>query len=201
MYFCQLYPLRIEFCVSNCFFVCTECTVVFSLIYFWKYLVSWGREVFFRCVDLSPPQIFSSHMCRGYHPGLNFVLAFECVKCSGINKTAVSESTGHQCLVLKWKLAVWQEMYFMLFHSVEASELAGLLCASLQSCLLAFAWMNWWRKAGDYMVFHILWSECNSRCHSVQRLCAVSFLMPYVSNSPHIWIIDRWSLPVSLKEN
>lgn len=134
MYFCQLYPLRSQFCVSNCFLVCTKCAIMFSLTYFWKYLVNWGREVFCLCVGLSPAQILSSRMLRGGHPGLNFVLAFECVKCSRINKTAVNESTGHQCLVLKWKLAVRGVMYFMLLHNVEARELAGLLCAALQSC-------------------------------------------------------------------
>lgn len=107
---------------------------MFSLTYFWKYLVNWGREVFCLCVGLSPAKILSSRMLRGDHPGLNFVLAFECVKCSRINKTAVNESTGRQCLVLKWKLAVLGVMYFMLLHSVEARELAGLLCAALRSC-------------------------------------------------------------------
>lgn len=105
-----------------------------SVFYSLKFLVNWGGEVLFLCIGLFPVRILSSHMCRGYHPGLNFVLAFECVKCSRINKTAVNGSTGHQCLVLKWKLAVQREIYFMLLHNVEVWELAGLLCAALQSC-------------------------------------------------------------------
>lgn len=101
-------------------FVCTECPVKLSLIYFWKYLVSLGREVFLSLVTLSLVLILSSHMYRCYHPSLNFVLAFACVKCSRINKTAINESTGHQCSLLKWKLAVQGETYFMIFYHVEA---------------------------------------------------------------------------------
>lgn len=53
--------------------------------------------------------------------------------------TAVNESTGHQCLFLKWKLSVGEEMYFLLLHDVEARDQPGLLSSALQSCWAAFS--------------------------------------------------------------
>lgn len=53
--------------------------------------------------------------------------------------TAANETTGHQCLFLKWKLAVGGEMYFLLLRNVEAKDLPGLLCSALQSCWAAFS--------------------------------------------------------------
>lgn len=97
----------------------------------------WTRAECWLCVGLFPAQTPSSHMCRGYHPGLNFVRAFGCDKCSRINMTAVNETTGHQCLFLKWKLAVGGEVCFLLLHNVEARDLPGLLCSGLQSCWVA----------------------------------------------------------------
>lgn len=94
-------------------------------------------------------------MCRGYHPGVNFVLAFGCDKCSRINMIAVNETTGHQCLILKWKLAVGEEMYFWLLHNVEARDLPGLLCSVLQSCRAAFSRMKWRKVGRSYVVFDV----------------------------------------------
>lgn len=155
MYFCQLDPLRNEFCVSNWVFVCTKCTFKFSLIYLWKYLVNQGREVFFLCIGLSPAQILSSHMCRSYQPGLNFVLAFECVKSSRINKMAVNESTGHQCLVLKWNLAVGGciTCYFIMWKQGSWLDLCVLVLRA--ASLLSPQWIGGRSVCvGGYMVFH-----------------------------------------------
>lgn len=95
-------------------------------------------------------------MCGGYHPGLNFVQAFVCDKCSRINMTAVNETPGHQCLFLKWKLAAGGEVYFLFLHNVEARDLSGLLlfraAVLLQHCWAASSWMKWWRKVGRSFV-------------------------------------------------
>lgn len=45
-------------------------------------------------------------------------------------QTAVNETTGGQCLFLKWKLAVGGEMYLLLLHGVEAGDLPGLPCSA-----------------------------------------------------------------------
>lgn len=133
----------------------------------------WTRAEWCLCVGLLPAQAPSSHMCRGYHPGLNFVLAFGCDKCCRINMTAVNETAGHQCLFLKWKLAVGGEIRFLLLHNVEARDLLRLLCFALQSCWAAFSWMNWWREVGRSSVWSLM--LCGARavqdaaqCNAVQ---------------------------------
>lgn len=112
---------------QTAFFVALN-AVMFSLIYFSKYSVNLAERFSF-CGWAFPQLIYSSsHMCRGYHPSLNFVLAFECAKCSRINNAVVNGSTGRQCLVLKWKLTVWGQIYY--FTMWKQGELAGaaVLC-------------------------------------------------------------------------